>query len=121
MILSMQILLLAQKLLVFLQSMHMQYLPVVNPVEDYALLPIVYHVPVITLSNDYVKAVFCEAAVYCKPGEQQIAEKMMLLYKDENLRNGLVESARQLAGTYTWEKTASNLWHALTGSATQTA
>ena len=97
------------------------YLPVVNPVEDYALLPIVYHVPVITLSNDYVKAVFCEAAVYCKPGEQQIAEKMMLLYKDENLRNGLVESARQLAGTYTWEKTASNLWHALTGSATQTA
>ncbi|MBP9098577.1 MAG: hypothetical protein KBF74_07150 [Ferruginibacter sp.] len=97
------------------------YLPVINAVEDHALLPLIYEVPVITANNDFLKGIFCDAAVYSQPAEQHIAEKMMLLYKDENFRNGLVESARLLAKAYTWEKTATNLWQSLTGSATQTA
>jgi glycosyltransferase involved in cell wall biosynthesis len=34
-----------------------------------------------------------------------IADKMMLIYKDETLRNGIIEKSKNLIEDYNWEKT----------------
>ena len=85
------------------------------------LLPLVYHVPLITCMNNLHAGIYAGNALYCEPAPQQIAEKMMLIYKDEDLRNRLAGTYRQLASGCTWANTATNLWASITGSASQTA
>ncbi len=89
--------------------------------DENILLPLVYHVPLITDHNNLHAGIYAEHALYCQPLPEQIAEKMMLIYKDEDLRNRLVGASRQLASSCTWENTATNLWVSITGSASQTA
>ena len=46
-------------------------------------------VPVITSANSAMQEIAKEAALYAMPEDHaDIADKMMLLYKDENLRKG---------------------------------
>lgn len=45
-----------------------------------------------------------------------IAAQMMLLYKDETLRNQLIQKGRALALQYDIHKTAARLWDAVTGN-----
>ncbi len=48
-----------------------------------------------------------DAMLYVDPTDHNdIAEKMMLMYKDESLRKNLVEKAAQVAGDFTWDKAA---------------
>ena len=44
---------------------------------------------------------------------QDIAEKMMLIYKDENLRNSLVAKGKTIAAHYSWQRTAELLWQSI--------
>lgn len=50
-------------------------------------------------------------------GHTGLAEKMMLLYKDEDLRNRLIEKGREAAGRYSLDKTAGSLWELIAGMA----
>ena len=50
-------------------------------------------------------ALFADAISY-----DDIAAKMMMLYKDEKLRKQLIENGRLTAGQYSWDKTADLLW-----------
>jgi len=55
-----------------------------------------------------------DAAVYADPGKfESIAEKMMLIYKDENLRKQLIEKGKIVVARYSWEQTGELLWQSI--------
>ena len=71
-------------------------------------------IPVITSANSAMQEIAGDAALYFNPGEpSSIAEKMMLIYKDENKRNELIQKGLQHCQTYTWQKTADKLWQTI--------
>lgn len=68
-------------------------------------------VPVITSSNSAMQELAKEAALYVDPTNfKAIAEKMLLLYKDENLRSELIEKGKGLEQQYNWDLSAARLW-----------
>jgi len=68
-------------------------------------------VPVITSANSSMQEIAKDAALYVDANSHNnIADKMMLLYKDENLRKELILKGRQIAKQYNWDKTADLLW-----------
>ena len=71
-------------------------------------------VPVITSSDTSMQEIAKEAALYAAPGDiNEIAEKMMLIYKDENLKKQLTEKGKLVAAQYSWDKTAELLWDSI--------
>ncbi|HKO81494.1 MAG TPA: glycosyltransferase family 1 protein [Chitinophagaceae bacterium] len=72
------------------------------------------HIPVITSENSAMQEIAGDAALYINPAEHKdIADKMMLLYKDETLRNNLIEKGKLVAAHYTWEKAADLFWQSI--------
>lgn len=68
-------------------------------------------VPVITSGNSPMQEIAKEAALYFDPQDfSSIAEKMMLIYKDEKLRRELIEKGRRIQAEYDWDKTARLVW-----------
>ncbi len=68
-------------------------------------------VPVITTAGSSMQEIAKDAALYADANSfADIADKMMLLYKDENLRKQLIEKGRQTARQYSWDHTADLLW-----------
>jgi glycosyltransferase involved in cell wall biosynthesis len=71
-------------------------------------------VPVITSENSAMQEIAGEAALYIKPTDHNdIAEKMMLLYKDENLRSELIEKGEHISNQYSWDRSAGILWQCI--------
>jgi len=71
-------------------------------------------VPVITSINSSMQEIAKEAALYADPeSPADIAEKMMLLYKDEKLRSQLIEKGRVTGKQYSWEQSAEHLWQSI--------
>jgi glycosyltransferase involved in cell wall biosynthesis len=71
-------------------------------------------VPVITSVASAMEEVAGEAALYADPEDHKaIGEKMMLLYKDENLRKELIKKGTATAAQYNWERTAGLLWNCI--------
>jgi glycosyltransferase involved in cell wall biosynthesis len=72
------------------------------------------HVPVITSSNSAMEEIAGDAALYADPKSfEDLAEKMMLIYKDENLRNTLIEKGKIVSLRYSWPRTAELLWESI--------
>lgn len=75
-------------------------------------------VPVITSVNSAMQEIAKDAALFADPeNSTDIAEKMMLLYKDEKLRKELIEKGKKVASKYDWDKTAELLWQTILKSA----
>jgi glycosyltransferase involved in cell wall biosynthesis len=71
-------------------------------------------VPVITSAASAMEEMAGEAVLYADPeNHTAIADKMMLLYKDEKLRKELIQKGRQVAAGYTWDQTAGLLWQSI--------
>ncbi|MFI5132987.1 MAG: glycosyltransferase family 4 protein [Chitinophagales bacterium] len=71
-------------------------------------------VPVITSVNSAMQEIAKEAAVYIAPDNyNDIADKMMLLYKDENLRKELIKKGEKIVTQYSWDRTAALLWQSI--------
>lgn len=69
------------------------------------------YVPVITSGNSAMQEIAGDAAMYADPGDHNdLAEKMMQLYKDENLRRELIKRGKNIAGQYNWDRSADLLW-----------
>jgi glycosyltransferase involved in cell wall biosynthesis len=69
------------------------------------------HVPVITSSHSSMQEIAGDAALYVDAKSfEDIAEKMMRIYKDENLRKELIEKGKIIAKQYSWQRTAELLW-----------
>jgi glycosyltransferase involved in cell wall biosynthesis len=72
------------------------------------------HVPVITSADSSMQEIAGDAALYANPSDHtDIADKMMLLYKDESLRTNLVEKGKQRMREFSWDKTAALLWETI--------
>lgn len=71
-------------------------------------------VPVITSAGSAMQEMSKDAALYADANSYtDIADKMMLLYKDENLRSELIGKSKTIADEYSWERTAALLWQAI--------
>ena len=77
-------------------------------------------VPVITSIASAMSEICGDAALYADPGNfKDIAIKMMLIFKDENLRKTLIEKAKLQAEKYNWNITASLFWNTIEKTMTQ--
>lgn len=71
-------------------------------------------VPVITSSVSSMPEVGGEAALYAQPGDfEDIGRQMMHIYKDEELRNRLVEKGKMQGARFSWDQTAALLWESI--------
>ncbi|HEY6063233.1 MAG TPA: glycosyltransferase family 1 protein [Chitinophagaceae bacterium] len=71
-------------------------------------------VPVITSVHSSMQEIAKDAALYAEASSyNDLADKMMQLYKDENLRKQLIEKGRHISGHYSWDKTADLLWKSI--------
>ncbi|HEU4470226.1 MAG TPA: glycosyltransferase family 1 protein [Flavisolibacter sp.] len=65
------------------------------------------NVPVLTSAGTSMQEIAGEAGLYFDPGSHtDIAEKMMLIYKDETLRDRLISQGSEVAAQYSWQRTA---------------
>ncbi len=68
-------------------------------------------VPVACSNSSSMPEVAGNAALFFNPhNEIEIAEQMMLLYKDEVLRNNLIQKGFIRAAKFSWETSAQKLW-----------
>lgn len=72
------------------------------------------HVPVIVADTDAMQSICGQAVLYCNPAQvDDIANKMMLVYKDEAKAKAIVEAAKQLITKYNWDNAAQILMQCL--------
>ena len=71
-------------------------------------------VPVITSVNSSMQEIANDASLYVDANSfTDIAEKMMMVYKDENLRKLLTEKGYLTNRRYSWDTTADLLWKSI--------
>ena len=90
------------------------YLPDLELYEPEVFQSMSYHVPMIASDNAFCRSAFGEVALYCNNDVQQVADQLMLLYKDENRRNILKQHQQRLAAERSALDTAEKLWQVLT-------
>ena len=72
------------------------------------------HVPAITSKESSMEEIGEDGALYFDPKDvKDMGEKLMLIYKDENLRSRLIERGKEISGKYSWERTADLLWESI--------
>lgn len=76
-------------------------------------------VPVLTSANSAMQEIGEDAALYFDPHNiTDMAEQLMLIYKDEDQRRKLIERGEAIRPQYSWEKTAALLWQSIEAAAT---
>jgi glycosyltransferase involved in cell wall biosynthesis len=71
-------------------------------------------VPVVTSRDSSMQEIAGDAALYANPADHtDIADKMMLLYKDETLLDKLVAKGTEIAQQFSWDRTAELLWSSI--------
>jgi glycosyltransferase involved in cell wall biosynthesis len=72
------------------------------------------NVPVITSVGSSMEEIAKDAALYADAKNfEDIAGKMMLIYKDEKMRKELIEKGKIIAAQYSWQRTAELLWQSI--------
>ena len=89
------------------------YLPIEQSTEQPCLEALQCGIPVITTDNIFNRSMYDDAVIYTGTDEKMIAEKMMLLYKDENLRNSYIKRGLRQTVKYNWDNTAQLFWQAI--------
>jgi glycosyltransferase involved in cell wall biosynthesis len=75
-------------------------------------------IPVIASSAGALPEIFEDAALYADQNDyKEIAIKMMMLFRDENLRNELIKKGEIQAAKYNWDTAASMLWKSIENTA----
>jgi hypothetical protein len=80
---------------------------------DWGLHCLKCHVPLITLLKEDAGLLYEDAVLYAGTDEKMIAENMMLLYKDEELRNSYIQKGAVLAGRYNGPNNDAGLWQTI--------
>ncbi|MFT3909110.1 MAG: glycosyltransferase [Ferruginibacter sp.] len=89
------------------------HLPAVELTEGEGLNCLASSIPLITTGTDFYRNIYHESALYSQPAEKDIAEKMMLLYKDENTRNELIQKGNAVISADSWQNVADSLFHTI--------
>jgi len=75
-------------------------------------------VPVLTSKASSMEEISEDAALYFDPQNiDDMADKLMRIYKDEDGRRTLIEKGLLVASKYTWEKTADAVWESIVATA----
>ena len=75
-------------------------------------------VPVLTSANSAMQEVAKDAALYFDPHDiNSMAESLMLVYKDEDLRQRSIDNSERIYPQYHWQKTADGLWQSIEAAA----
>jgi hypothetical protein len=69
-----------------------------------------YKIPMLIPENEHYNAIAKNAAVYCDLSEKTIADNLILLYKDEALRNTIKDNMGKESQQLQWEEIAEKLW-----------
>jgi len=69
-----------------------------------------YKIPMLLPEDEHYKAIAKNAAVYGDLSEKTIAEKLILLYKDESLRNTIIDNMSKESAQLQWEDISEKLW-----------
>lgn len=78
-------------------------------------------VPVLTSEETAMEEAAGDAGLYFNPNNHQdIAEKMMLIYKDESLKKQLIENGKRNVEKYDWERSADQFWKSILKAAQNT-
>ena len=79
--------------------------PYANNILLFAFDALQSEVPIL-IGNSLASEIFSDAVLYFDPtNDADVADKMMLMYKDESFRSQLIEKGKKINGCYTWEKT----------------
>ena len=71
-------------------------------------------VPAISSANTSMQEIAGDAGLYFDANDHaDIADKLMLIYKDEGLRNRMIEQSKEVAARYSWDHSAEMLWQAI--------
>ena len=81
--------------------------------ETEGLKTIASNIPLITTDNIFFRSTYADAAAYCQPTDKDVAEKMMLLYKDENYRSSLINNGQLLSEKYSLPNATNRLWQTI--------
>ncbi|MDQ3277670.1 MAG: glycosyltransferase family 4 protein, partial [Bacteroidota bacterium] len=75
-------------------------------------------VPVLTSKDSAMQEISEEAALYFDPANvDDIAYKLMFIYKNEGERKALIEKGLPIANRYTWQRTADLVWKSIVEAA----
>lgn len=71
-------------------------------------------VPALTSKGTSMQEIGEDAGLYFDPlNYQDMADAMMMVYKDEELRRKLIEKGKIIAEKYSWKRTAELLWNSI--------
>lgn len=72
------------------------------------------NVPVITSESSSMQEIAGDAALYANPADPaSLAEQLMRMYKDENLRKELIQQGQTASARFSWDHTAELLWKSI--------
>ncbi len=75
------------------------------------------NVPVITSNTHVIHEICGDAALYVNDQDNiDIADKLMLIFKDETLRAELIVKAKKQVNKFSWENTSLLLWRSIVNS-----
>lgn len=89
------------------------YLPSYLPPANMGLNAMQSAVPLITYDSEYTRSVYKDAALFCVQLEKEVADCMMLLYKDEGARKEYIQKGSSIAASYNWHDAANRLWQTI--------
>lgn len=84
-----------------------------NGIEDTGLEILKTNVPLVMADTAGNRKLYADAILYAEQNEKSLAENMMLLYKDEALKQELKRKGKQLAAAHNWESSANDLWQTI--------
>jgi glycosyltransferase involved in cell wall biosynthesis len=71
-------------------------------------------IPLLVSSADAMPEICADSALYFSPENyKDIAEKLMLIFKDEKLRKELIEKGKEQTKKYNWNESAEILWNTI--------
>ena len=99
----------AAYVIIYLSLVRASYIPLIEAMRS--------NVPVIT-SNTYAIPEICgDAALYSNYDDHKdIADKIILIFKDETLRSELILKGKTQVNKYSWEKASLLLWQSIVKS-----
>ena len=71
------------------------------------------HIPIILPDEEFFHSSFIDAALYGVETENALSKNMILLYKDEDYRNQLIDAGKIMANSLDWNIIVSKLWNTI--------
>ena len=69
-----------------------------------------FKIPMLLPEDELYNAITKNAALYCDFSEKGIADNLILLYKDETLRNSIIDNMKKKSEQLQWEDISEKLW-----------